>query len=554
MVNVAETHDLIALMRERISTGLQRKTITNCAKWAVQYRVMAKPFPGPWGWKYHRWLQGMHESEAEMNVGQKAAQMGFTEWALNMTFYKIDVEGTDCLYVLPTDSDASDFSSGRFDPALEGSPHVTDLFSDVKNVGHKRAGQQNLYVRGSKSRSKLKSIPCGFLCFDEVEEMDQDNIPLAMTRQDGQLISQVLMISTPHVPKAGINKYYIESTQEHFFFKCPCCSRHTELIYPECLVITAETIHDPQLTNSHYICKECKGTLHHQNKWEWLESGIWVPEHSDRLSRGFTISQMYSSAKSGKPETFATESIKARTDKTVEQELYNSKIGVPHIVDGAQITDGDINLCIHNYLKGDQKYPIRTMGVDVGKKIHYEIDEWILPDTKIGGIDINDQSICRLLMEGYCYHFEELDDLMRKYGIRGCVVDRHPESRKALEFAQRFYGHVLLCMYGRGLMGKNVSKGTDVELTITVDRTSWLDLSLGRFYNRTIQLPHNVSEEFRSHIKEPVRQYIKDKDGNPVGRYTNAKDDHAAHARNYAEIALPLALSSGQSYDIKGVF
>jgi hypothetical protein len=77
--------------------------------------------------------------------------------------------------------------------------------------------------------------------------------------------------------------------------------------------------------------------------------------------------------------------------------------------------------------------------------------------------------------------------------------------------------------------------------TATVDRTSWLDATLGRYKTQRILLPRDVSREYREHIKSLVRTYEKDSTGNPVARYVETGADHYAHAQNYAEIALPLA-------------
>ena len=43
------------------------------------------------------------------------------------------------------------------------------------------------------------------------------------------------------MPKYGIHKLYLTSTQEHFYFQCPCCSRWTELTWPDCVEIIGET-------------------------------------------------------------------------------------------------------------------------------------------------------------------------------------------------------------------------------------------------------------------------------------------------------------------------
>jgi phage terminase large subunit GpA-like protein len=197
---------LTELMKRRIQIGLQRKAVTSCSAWAMTYRIMGTPYPGKWTFTHHPWLKEMHDSESEMIVGQKAAQLGYTEFALNLAFYYIDIKATDVLYVLPSKTpDASDFSASRFDGALELSQHLTDLFSDVKNVGHKRAGAVNMYVRGSKSRPGLKSIPVGLVILDEVDEFEQKNIPLAMERLSGQVERKIAMLSTPTIEERGIN-------------------------------------------------------------------------------------------------------------------------------------------------------------------------------------------------------------------------------------------------------------------------------------------------------------------------------------------------------------
>jgi hypothetical protein len=552
-------HELKRLFAEKIATGLKRQSVTTPASWAKEYRVMSNPFPGKWTFKYHPWLKEMHETKAEKNIGQKAAQTGFTEWALNMTFFKIDIEDIDCLYILPSESDASDFSSGRFDPALELSPHLRNLFSDVRNVGHKRAGQNNLYVRGSRSRSKLKSIPCGFLVFDEVDEMLQANITLAQERGSGQQSLQVLMISTPTLDDFGINKEYKASTQEHFMFKCPHCSRRTEFVYPDCLVITADKFTDPKIHESYYICKECGGKLPHFDgnqvvKHEYLTTGIFVPSYSDRDIRGFTVNQMYSSAVGGRPGNMAVAALKSELDPTEATEFHNSKLGITYEAPGSRVTDTEIENSIKNYTMGPNgNLKIVTMGVDVGKLIHFEIDGWYLPHTRTPGIEINDEAHCRLLYTGHVEDFNDLHKYIKNFGVWAVVIDRHPETRMAYQFATKYWGRILLCMYARGVNGKQIHISPEDELMVQVDRTSWLDLSLGRFRNRTIDLPKDVPSDYRKQIKEPVRVYGKDADGNPVSRYVSINDDHYAHARNYSELALPLAMSIGQSQDLEKV-
>lgn len=539
-------------MANQIASGLRRKSVTTCSSWAENFRILGgKDFPGPWSFKYHPWLRGMHDSSARFNVGRKAAQMGYTETVLNRTFYKIDIERVDCLYVLPAQNpDASDFSASRFDSALELSPHLAKLFSAVKNVGHKRAGSTNLYVRGSKSRSGLKSIPVGFLVLDEVNEMNQDNIPLALERQSGQMEKEAWAISTPTSDGFGIDEYYHQTTQEHFFFVCPSCSKLTELLFPDCAVITADSLNDPRIKDSYYQCKECKSRLPHESKVDWLSTGRWVPSTETFDDRGFYINQLYSSTIS--PAEIATAFIKSQNNIADEQEFWNSKLGLPHTPEGSRINDNHIMACLGDFLNKDSKpNTIITMGVDQGKWLHYEITAWTLPDYNTN--DLNIASRAKAIRIDKTKNFEELDVLLNEYRVDFCVIDAQPERRAALQFANRNHGRVKMCFYGRGIQGKQIHIMNDQEEPgITVDRTSWLDLSLGRFRGGTIDLPKDTPEEYKNHLKALVRVNIKDNDGNPYGRYEKKTNDHDhyAHARNYSEIALPFAVGTGDVQNI----
>lgn len=559
-------HKLAQLIAERVATGLKRKSVTNCASWAKQYRVMGPPVPGPWSWEYHPWLYEMHIAEAERLIGKKSAQMGYSEWALNKTLYAMDIQGVSVLYVLPSNDDASDFSAARFDKALENSEYLSKMFSDVKNVGHKRAGNASLYVRGSKSRSKLKSIDTALIIFDEMDEMQQDNFSLALERQSGQRIEtqQVLAISTPTIEDFGIDAQFKLSTQEHYMFRCPGCSRLIELSFPDSIVITADSLVDPRLKDTHYICKECKVVLHQEDKKNFLlpeafgGSARFVANHSDRDWRGFYINQMYSLMVP--PYKLAASYLQGRTDPTFETEFFNSKMGLTHCVQGAKITDDDIMKCQmqQDFRKGrKRKESVRTLGIDVGSVCHFWIDEWHVMDH-FPGRQINDEAEPYTIMEGTtsggAEDFSELDQLMQDWEIDGCIIDAEPERRVAYQFATRHWGKILLCDFLWSQQGRQVQLGPEGDKTIKVNRTSWLDLALSRFRTKTIHLPRDLSSEAKAHIKEPQRVYKKDKYGNPFGTYESVKADHFALARVYSELALGLAVSRRTNTSIMEVY
>jgi hypothetical protein len=366
--------------------------------------------------------------------------------------------------------------------------------------------------------------------------MSDENCTLAEERISGQPEWSIFSLSTPTIENYGINDKYKQSTQQHYFFNCPHCNRLTELIFPECLVITAEVISDPKLRDSHIICKECKTTITQEEKKVALNKGQWVASAQSSIE-GYHINQLYSLMAA--PWQLAQLYLRAQVNPTDEQEFYNSKLGLTHAVKGAKISDALFDSCIGGHKTQEQGKGFVVMGVDVGTWLHYEITQYYWSaNTPVA--DINLLTKAKVLRADKCEKFEELDHLIQQYSVVAVVIDNQPETRSALDLANRFPGRVWLCIYGQGVTGKNINEHTS-EPKVTVDRTSWLDLSLGRFKSRTISLPLDISLEYRQHVKAPTRVYKKDGNGNPVGSYQTGKEaDHFAHARNYSEIALAM--------------
>ncbi len=548
--------DLLLELGDRIADGVTRGAITKASEWARKYRYIKNPKNNEiklFGFSMHPWIEEMHDIICPHIVGQKSAQMGYTEVAINRAFKSIDIDRQSVLYVLPTERpDAVDFSSSRFDPALEMSPHLASIFSDTKNLGLKRAGVACLYVRSARSRSQLKSIPAANLYFDEMDEMDEAAVTLGRERSAGQLEKFEFDISTPTAPDFGINAEFKNSDQRHFMFQCPHCSRYTEMSFPDCIVITADNYYDDSVHDSYYICKECKHKLDHFAKQEWLK-GKWVPSFNGRNVVGYHVNQMYSFMIP--PNEFAIKALRRYRSEHDEQEFYNSNLGLPHVVKGARVDDEDINIAISNYESAKAGYGNQfiCMGVDVGNKLHVEITEYKSAPVETDDINLSTHAI--VLCHTTVDEFEDLDVLMKQYDVNFCVVDRQPEQRKAKEFTNRWRGMARTCVTtGEKISGRDavLHDWTD-EDSVSIDRTSWLDMALRRFKSRTIKLPIDTGHEYKVGIKAPIRIYKKNAKGEPRGTYVAKDPDHYAFARVYCEIALKVGMSIAQNANVTGV-
>jgi hypothetical protein len=552
--------DLLEDMKAAIVDGFQNRTLTSCSRWAARRRVMSGDFGGPYSDKYHPWVREMHDSWAPFNYAMKGAQLGVTEVAINRAFYTIDMMKRNVLYVLPTSLIASDFSKARFGGALSLSPYLKSIFTDTNAVNMKQAGNCTLYIRGSRGDSNLVSIDVSELILDEVDRMDQDKIFLALTRLDGQLSKHVWGISTPTIPKFGIHKLYMGSTQEHFMFRCPSCSRLTELIWPDCMEIIGEHATDERCKESYLKCKECKAKLHHQDKPNFLKSAVWesFAPNSNPDVRGFYINQLYSFTK--QPGELVVEYFRGHGDELAAKEFHNSKLGLPFIGDKAGVTDAMLDKALEGSthqkidLRPDRAGRVITMGIDRGLWNYVEVCEWFFDKYSI---DLNVSATCKVLYEGK-FHEENfdrtVDELMREWQVLACVCDADPGPMEARRFARRYPGFVWLCRYRRGVSAKDIqiTDEEDGSPMATVDRSHWLSAALGRFKTNPtrITLPKDVSHEYREHIKALVSTYIRDDHGNPTLDFVNIGADHFGHARCYAEIALPLVAARVTSQDI----
>lgn len=548
---------------EIFSEKLTRGTISNCAKWAMRRRVMGKPFEGPWSFKYHPWLYAMHASQHPHKVALKGAQLGFTEWAINESFYTLDHDKLSVFYGLPTRSNASDFSSTRFNPALDESDYIKSMFTNTNNVHLKVSGSAALYIRGLKSRADLKSVPAAKLILDEYDEMPQVNIDLVLERLSGQQVGTTKRIdlSTPSVPGHGISGEYEKSNKQHYFFACPCCGKYIDLQYPRNLKVTADRLDDPKIHDSYVFCHECNGVLPFETRHEYLNcrelggTGHFVAEKEYADSEGYYVNQLYASSKGGHPIEWARAHIQALTSRTKEQELWNSKAGLPHVVDGS-------NLEVHHFEERKKDYKqdgrwngsyLRTMGVDVGSYLDVTILEW-RPVCDYG--KPNEMYAPKLLLEkAIPMSTENMEELLRLFVDYRCemaVIDAEPEIRFSSMFVNELGDKAFMCDYGAGYKAGQVQVD-DLNGMIRVNRTTWLDKTIGRIKSPDTLLPNDISDRFQNHFMNVVRYYKYNRYDEPIGTYRSTGPDHQVHSWTYAELALPLALM-GETSEIEGLF
>ena len=525
---------------EIIQRGLVDSSLDRCSRWAQHRIEMPHPVPGPLKFDKFPWQESILDCNEEIVSIQKGAQIGFSVAGMIKALHRVDSCREDVLYILPTDKNASQFAQARLDSIVGLSPKLSDLWRSANSVGLKQTKHlTNLYIKGSMSEANLVSVPVGCVVIDEYDRCNVKALSLALERMSAYEKRHLFALSTPTLPEYGINALYDQGTKEEFTFKCPSCSKHIALRWPESFEVRGDSATDPNVVESYIKCYECGAKLPHETKQEWMSGADWVPTTKASGHRSFSVSQLYSFTVN--PADIAIGYHRGCGDEVAMVEFVNQKMGMPYIMKGGKVTDTEINRNIGSHHKFDglaDDNAMITMGVDVGNfldvaivKYDYLEDPWLEPHLRSHATLLHE-----LRLPGG--DFTGLDQLMSEWQVKHCCIDFQPETNLAKSFARRFHGFVSLVQYRRGTEQEEIKEKEDDRVPIlTVNRTAFLDYSVGRLHKDRITLPVDLSNLWREHVKAINRTYVLDEVGKPKATYLSAKPDHSAHALALAEVA-----------------
>ena len=156
------------------------------------------------------------------------------------------------------------------------------------------------------------------------------------------------------------------------------------MTWPDCIEIIGESVQDPRCKESFIKCKECQHPLDHKTKPIWLADAQWVATATNvdpADSRGFYVNQLYSSTVS--PGELVLAYHRGLGDEAANKEFHNSKLGLPFIGTGAQVTDEMIDAALKGHTLNDPRPAMGgkrciTMGVDQGKWNYVSVMEWFV--------------------------------------------------------------------------------------------------------------------------------------------------------------------------------
>lgn len=549
MVRRIRAADLV--QRHRAETGTLSSAAADLLAWTEAHRRFADApmrVPAP--------LCDLYRDDSPYVVVMKGAQMGLSEWAINVALHTADTNRAgrgNSLYLQPGGENVGDFVQARVNPAIEQSSwlisrvRISGSTRDPDKIGLRRIGNGYTYWRTAGSRSGLKSIPIDTLILDEYDEMPEGTLALARHRLDSSTAPLVRILSTPTYPGAGIEPEYRAGDQRQYFLPCSGCAAWQYLEW------------ERNVVDGERVCADCGGSLEATVAEAWEHEGVgeWRPTNPEGTHHSYQLSQLYRP----NADLRVIAAALASSNETTAREARNQHLGLPYSPSGGQLSLEElrrISIAPFTFAEvaGIQG---RWMGVDVGKKLHVWIEHY---SERWNG---NGQRYLVAALE--VDDFRELDELMQRFRVETCVIDAHPDLHAARDFQARWPGQVYLADYVHGRLPVRVSHSGDPDpqrrYRVQVDRTGIMDAVAAGFRTGRVLFPSDAASipGLFAQLQAPVRQLRPDANGNPRAVYDEGtRPDHFYHAAVYAELALTIdvnrvehrTLSADEMIDLLG--
>ena len=473
-------------------------------------RVDGMPFdlrPYPYLWEIY------DDESSPKVVAMKGAQLGLTTAEVLRCLDRAGrIYPRGILYLFPTREDVTDFSRTRFQRVLDDNPAFQERVKGTDSANVKQVGDCFVYFRGAKSRSQMKSIPVDCIVFDEFDEMEPAMVALAQERLAGSELKHEFYLSTPTFPEFGIHYEYLQTDMRKWLIRCRACNRWAclEDEFPDSI----REVGDQVIR----ACLQCGNQLH-------VLDGDWVPEHPDRDTRGYHVSQLCS------PTVDLAAVLKAwKNPRTVISEFYNSKLGLPYADIQAALDDAALLACCGSDARRLAHDGPCFAGADVGKDvIHYGVGSK------------RSEHFLRGLAWYKAETMNDVRDLNKRYNVQSGVMDAMAETREVRKFVESepgWWG----CIYSNQLQTGGYTWDNKSRM-VSVNRTESLDESHQIIVNKQVEWPR-PDELFRDtvmvQLKNLVRvQTIDDRTGLPKVLWVRrgAKNDDFRHTWNYMVIA-----------------
>jgi len=506
---------LLTVAQER----LRKEKLSDYSSWvrAVWVNSRGKPL----SFDDRPYLVGIYQDQYPNIVYTKSAQIGVSERLISEAVWLAEQRGLNSMFVTPAQSQLQDFVQARLNPVLEMSEYLRTRIEDddikTRKLGLKKIGRGHIYFRGSQNQKQIISVDADMVMLDERDRFVEDNVPFIDKRLLASTLKWRREASTPTLPNWGIHKAYLESDQRVWQVQCKKCKLWQEIDFFKSV----------DMKDKICRCIECKKPIDRLS-----QNGRWFIQNPSSLIHGYKISGLYN------PMATIPDLIKKYRKAQVTgfsalQQFFNQDLGLPYEVEGQRITVQELDACQKDYL-----FPFKDVneifaGVDVGPELSH-----------VTVLKRKENNQFQLIWAGNVSNFfgpqDSIEQVMKVYNVKVCVIDKKPETSKVQELITMFPSKVYAAIYSTSDFSvQEYTIWDDVKFEVRLDRTISLDYLIADIQNKKLELPRNINtvSDFYDQLRASTRITEKNNRGQNISRWIEKGADHYFHSLNYARVA-----------------
>lgn len=456
--------------------------------------------------KDHAYLWDIYKDFTPKQAILKAAQIGFSTTANIKALWLAKNRGMDIIYSLPSASDIKDFVSGKTNRLIDYNSIFQNWTADKDSIEQKRVGNNVIYFKGTWTERAAIATPADVYISDETDRSKQDVVAQFKTRLQHSKYGWEWYFSNPSAPGQGVDKYYGQSDQKHWFIKCGHCN--------EWQYLTMENVQ-----GNIFACTKCGKELDRRK-------GRWVKRFQDREISGYWIPSFVN-------PNLSAEWVLGKRREMPEEQFTNFVLGQPYIGKGNVLTR---QMFLQNLTDKVNMQDVRPIiGVDTGININI----WVA--NKYGSFYHNKTN-----------DYSELRNLLNRWPNAICVIDQGGDIIGPRQLREEFPGRVFLCFFKSSQKNDNLITWDDDKGTVVVDRDRLIQICVDEYVEKRMPV-YGTAEDWHEPITEWLGMYrTSEEDALGIMKYhwnkpPSGRCDYP-FAQVYARVGLDRFLESSSTF------
>lgn len=417
-------------------------------------------------WCYDLEIQGTNNYAVDGVITHNS-----TTIANKILMHSIEKRRFRTVYISSADAQAQDFSKDKLASKLKYTPLLSKCFwgdppeSDNVYTKELKNGSRVLIRSILKSPDRVRGISADLICFDELQDIDPDFIPVAEECISHSKYKYRLYAGTPDTAMDALDQTWSFSDQTEYVFRCSAGHWNEQ---------DSDII--ARITPLGIECKKCKRILE-------KTSGGWVIKNPQGRYKGYRTSQLM-------VPWISPSEILDKRDRYSAKRFYNEVVALPYDAIGSPVSETDIRKCC------DENMTMIKQGVNFQS-----------PVPVFAGVDWGSGSVSYTVISFWAYLADKWT-LLRAKRFSGIESDPHIQQKAIMQELYNMKPTRVGCDWGFGYiqnaqlkMKYTAGEISEIYNTATSNPVS-LDKAAGMF---KINRSYMMSRVFNMILEEKVR-------------------------------------------------